>query len=191
MKLLEQAISERGQAIGTEVLLVDSFLNHQVDVELMREIGEEFARHFEGRGIDRVATIESSGIAPAAFTALALHVPLLIMKKQASKIMAGNLLSTTVISFTKGKEYSLTAKWDFLPKGENVLFIDDFLAYGEAALGAKKLIEQAGATLAGVGIVIEKSFQKGPERLREAGIDLYSLARIRSMADGKIEFMED
>ena len=191
MKRLEQAILERGKVIGAEVLLVDSFLNHQVDVELMREIGEEFARHFAPKGVNRVATIESSGIAPAAFTALALGVPLLVMKKQGSRIMTGNLLSTTVVSFTKGKEYQLTAKQDFLPSGENVLFIDDFLAYGEAVLGARKIIEQAGARLAGVGIVIEKSFQSGAGRLREAGIDLYSLARIRSLGEGGIRFMED
>lgn len=191
MKLLEQAILERGHAIGTEVLLVDSFLNHQVDVELIQAIGEEFARHFEKKGVNRVATIESSGIAPAAFTALRLRVPLLIMKKHSSCIMTGNLLTTTVVSFTKGKEYQLTAKRDFLPAGDNVLFIDDFLAYGEAAIGAKKLIEQAGANLAGVGIVIEKSFQNGSQRLREAGIDLYSLARIRSIGEDAIRFMED
>ena len=191
MEQLKQAILERGQAIGSEVLLVDAFLNHQVDVRLMQKVGDAFARHFADKAIDRVATIESSGIAPAAFTALAFGVPLLVMKKQGSRIMTGDLLSTTVVSFTKGREYQLTAKRDFLPPGENVLFIDDFLAYGEAALGAKKLIEQAGAKLAGVGIVIEKSFQKGPQRLREAGIDLYSLARIRSLSGGEIRFAED
>lgn len=190
MKRLEQAILERGRSIGKEVLLVDSFLNHQVDVDLMREIGEEFANYFGSKKIDRVATIESSGIAPAAFAALALHVPLLIMKKQGSRIMTGNLLSTTVVSFTKGREYQLTANKVYLPEGENVLFIDDFLAYGEAALGAKRLIEQAGANLSGVGIVIEKSFQDGANKLREEGIDLYSLARIASL-EGGIRFMEE
>ncbi|MBR1408502.1 MAG: xanthine phosphoribosyltransferase [Clostridia bacterium] len=188
MKLLEQAITERGKVIGSDILLVDTFLNHQVDVSLMQEIGKCFAERFRAEKIDRVATIESSGIAPAAFTALCLEVPLVIMKKQASRILTGDLLATTVRSFTKGTQYDLTAKRDFLPSGDRVLFIDDFLASGEAAFGAKKLIESAGAVLAGVGIVIEKSFQSGPERLEKEGIPLYSLARIASMEDGKIVF---
>lgn len=188
MKLLEQAIMERGRVIGSDILLVDTFLNHQVDVFLMQEIGKEFAAHFKKNQIDRVATIESSGIAPAAFAALFLEVPLVIMKKQASRILTGDLLAATVRSFTKGTQYELTVKRDFLPKGERVLFVDDFLASGEAAIGAKKLIDSAGAVLAGVGIVIEKSFQSGPERLREEGIELYSLARIASMQEGQILF---
>ena len=191
MKELETAILERGRALDGDVLLVDSFLNHQVDVELMRAIGEAFAEHFRASGISRVVTIESSGIAPAAFAALALKTPMVFMKKQTSRIMKGDLLSTNVVSFTKGTEYQLAVKRSFLPAGERVLFIDDFLASGEAAFGAKRLIEQAGAALAGVGIVIEKSFQSGPSRLREAGVDLCSLARIRSLADGKIVFMDD
>ena len=190
MKELENAILERGRAIGTDILLVDSFLNHQVDVSLMKDVGEEFAKQFADLKIDRVATIESSGIAPAAFTALRLNVPLVIMKKQNSKILTGDLLSTEVISYTKGTKYNLTVKRDFMPEGDSVLFIDDFLASGEAAFGARRVIEQAGAKLAGVGIVIEKSFQPGPQRLREEGIRLCSLAMVSSMADGKIEFKE-
>ena len=130
--MLKDAILERGKALNQDVLLVDSFLNHQVDVPLMKAIGEEFAKHFADKGLTRIVTIESSGIAPAAFTALAMGLPLVIMKKQTSKIMNGNLLQTTVRSFTKGTQYELTVKHEFLPAGEKILLIDDFLASGEA-----------------------------------------------------------
>ena len=190
MEQLKQAILTRGKTIGTEVLLVDSFLNHQVDVVLMQEIGHEFAFAFRDRHIDRVVTIESSGIAPASFAALALGVPLVIMKKQTSKIMTGDLLTTTVVSFTKGTEYTLTIKREFMPKGDDVLFIDDFLASGEAAFGARRLIQQAGAHLVGVGIVIEKSFQQGRSRLEKEGVDVISLARIGSMGADGITFVD-
>ena len=190
MKRLQDAIRERGRVVGDDILLVDSFLNHQVDVRLMQEIGEDFARRFADRGIGCVATIESSGIAPAAFAALSLGVPLVIMKKQGSKIMTGELLHTTVRSFTKGTQYELTVKREFLPAGGRVLFIDDFLACGEAALGAKQLIEEAGAVLEAVGIVIEKSFQPGAGRLREAGVEVYSQARIGSMGGGEVRFLQ-
>ncbi len=189
MKRLEEAIRQRGKVIGEDILLVDSFLNHQVDVRLMEAVGQDFARHFAGRGVGRVATIESSGIAPAAFAARALGVPLVIMKKQGSRILSGDLLHTAVRSFTKNTQYELTVKRDFLPAGEKVLFIDDFLACGEAALGAKALIEEAGAVLEGVGIMIEKSFQPGAGKLREAGIDLYSQARVASIEGGEITFL--
>ena len=114
MQMLKNAILENGRAINQDVLLVDSFLNHQVDVALMKAVGEEFAEYFKNRGITRVVTIESSGIAPASFTAHVLGVPLVIMKKQTSRIMTGDLLQTTVRSFTKGTSYELTVKKDFL-----------------------------------------------------------------------------
>lgn len=161
MQMLKDAILERGKALNQDVLLVDSFLNHQVDVALMEEIGEEFAKYFADRGITRVVTIESSGIAPASFTALALGLPLVIMKKQTSRILKGDLLQTTVRSFTKGTQYELTVKREFLPAGEKILLIDDFLASGEAAFGVIHLAQQAGAEVAGIGIVIEKAFQSG------------------------------
>ena len=133
MQMLKDAILERGKALNQDVLLVDSFLNHQVDVALMKAIGETFAEYFANRGITRVVTIESSGIAPASFTALALGLPLVIMKKQTSRILKGDLLQTTVRSFTKGTQYELTVKREFLPAGEKILLIDDFLASGEAS----------------------------------------------------------
>ena len=155
MQKLKEAILAKGKAVNQDVLLVDSFLNHQVDVALMRDVGDAFAAYFAGRGITRVVTIESSGIAPAAFTALAMDLPLVVMKKQTSRIMKGDLLQTTVRSFTKGTQYELTAKRDFLPAGERLLHIDDFLASGEAAFGVLNLARQAGCEVAGVGIVIE------------------------------------
>lgn len=191
MQLLKDAIRTKGRAIGTDVLLVDSFLNHQVDVELMKATGEAFAEHFKDRPFTRVVTIESSGIAPAAFTALALGLPLLVMKKQTSKIMKDGLLRTTVRSFTKGIDYELTVKKDYLTSDDCILFIDDFLASGEAAFGVLKIAKQAGASVGGIGIVIEKSFQSGRQRLVDEGLDVYSLARIKSMSPDGIEFVEE
>ena len=136
---------------------VDSFVNHQVDPELMKNIGNEFAEHFKGQGITKVATIESSGIAPALMTALALNVPMLILKKQPSKILNQDLYQTVVTSYTKGTSYELTLSKNFISENDHVLIIDDFLANGEAATGAIRLIRKAHATIAGVGILIEKS----------------------------------
>ncbi|MDO4740810.1 MAG: xanthine phosphoribosyltransferase [Eubacteriales bacterium] len=189
MQLLKERIERDGQALSEHVLVVDSFLNHQVDAQLMMEIGREFAKRFAGRGIQRVATIESSGIAPAAMTALQMGVPLVVMKKATSAIMDNDVLLTTrVHSFTKNIDYMLMCKRSFLPAGEKVLFIDDFLANGEAGFGAARLIEEAGSEVAGIGIVIEKSFQEGARKLAEAGYDVHSLARIAKLSNGVIEF---
>ena len=161
MKILEDMILERGIAVNEDILKVDSFVNHQVDPELMKNIGDEFAEHFKGQGITKVATIESSGIAPALMTALALNVPMLILKKQPSKILNQDLYQTVVTSYTKGTSYELTLSKNFISENDHVLIIDDFLANGEAATGAIRLIRKAHATIAGVGILIEKSFQPG------------------------------
>lgn len=190
MQMLKEAILKKGKAINQDVLLVDSFLNHQVDVGLMKQAGEAFAAYFGNRGITRVITIESSGIAPASFTALAMGLPLVVMKKQTSRIMTGDLLQTTVRSFTKGTSYELTVKREFLTPGEKVLFIDDFLASGEAAFGMMRLAEEAGIEVAGIGIVIEKAFQAGRSRLTQAGVDVYSLARVKFMSENHIEFVD-
>lgn len=188
MKILEDMILERGIAVNEDILKVDSFVNHQVDPELMKNIGDEFAEHFKGQGITKVATIESSGIAPALMTALALNVPMLILKKQPSKILNQDLYQTVVTSYTKGTSYELTLSKNFISENDHVLIIDDFLANGEAATGA---IRKAHATIAGVGILIEKSFQPGYEKLTEQGIDVYSLARIAKLGEGVIEFVKD
>lgn len=191
MKILEDMILERGIAVNEDILKVDSFVNHQVDPELMKNIGDEFAEHFKGQGITKVATIESSGIAPALMTALALNVPMLILKKQPSKILNQDLYQTVVTSYTKGTSYELTLSKNFISENDHVLIIDDFLANGEAATGAIRLIRKAHATIAGVGILIEKSFQPGYEKLTEQGIDVYSLARIAKLGESVIEFVKD
>lgn len=191
MKILEDMILARGIAVNEDILKVDSFVNHQVDPELMKNIGDEFAEHFKGQGITKVATIESSGIAPALMTALALNVPMLILKKQPSKILNQDLYQTVVTSYTKGTSYELTLSKNFISENDHVLIIDDFLANGEAATGAIRLIRKAHATIAGVGILIEKSFQPGYEKLTEQGIDVYSLARIAKLGEGVIEFVKD
>lgn len=188
MDLLKQKILAEGRALNDHVLLVDCFLNHQVDVHLMKAVGEEFARRFEGEGITRVATIESSGIAPAAMTALAMNLPLVIMKKSVSSILKDGIIQTEVFSFTKNATYLLTLKTQFIVPGEKVLLVDDFLANGEAAFGGISLLEKAGAKVVGVGAVIAKSFQPGMSKLREAGYRVEPLAAVSSMAEGRIEF---
>ena len=191
LELLKQRILKDGKALSQHILLVDSFLNHQVDVELMQKIGEEFARLYKDCGATRVMTIESSGIVPAAMTALAMNLPLVVMKKSSSSILSEDILQTNVFSFTKGSNYQLTLKTKFVNRGDRVLFIDDFLANGAAASGACKLIELAGATVAGVGIVIEKYFQPGRALLEQAGYPITALASIKRLDFGEIEFVDD
>lgn len=190
MKLLEEKIMSDGIAVNENILKVDSFINHQVDPELMMELGKEFAEHFKDRGITKVATIESSGIAPALTCALALGVPMIILKKQPSKTLNSDLYQTIVTSFTKGTSYELTLSSKYITADDHVLIIDDFLANGEAATGALRLIRKAHATIAGVGVLIEKSFQPGREKLTSQGIEVYSLARIARMDRDYIEFVE-
>ncbi len=191
MRELEDKIRTFGKALNEDVLLVDMFLNHQVDCELMDHIGDEFARLFADAGITRVATVEASGIAPALMCALKMRVPLLVLKKSASAIMNENVLQTEVFSFTKQKSYLLTMKQEYMLPGDRVLLIDDFLANGEAALGASRLIEQAGGIVSGIGIVISKSFQPGLKRLREAGYNVKALAEIAGLQKDHIEFVPE
>lgn len=191
MELLKQRILKDGKALNEQVLMVDSFLNHQVDPRLMQEVGREFARRFAGDGVTKVVTIESSGIAPAAMTALSLGVDMVILKKSVSSILCEDILQTEVFSFTKQKTYQLTLKRRFLVPEDRVLVIDDFLANGEAAFGAIRLLEQAGALVVGVGAVIAKAFQPGMEKLREAGYRVEALAPVKRMGEGLIEFLED
>ena len=188
MELLKQKILDCGRALDEHVLLVDSFLNNQVDVKLMQEVGREFARRFADAGITRVVTIESSGIAPAAMAALEMDLPLVILKKSKSSILKEGILQTEVFSFTKNAPYQLTLKPQFVHPGDKVLLIDDFLANGEAALGASSLLERAGAQVAGIGIVIAKTFQPGLKKLQEAGYRVEILAPVKRMAENLIEF---
>lgn len=191
MKELEEKILNEGHALSESILKVDGFINHQVDPVLMQQIGDAFAKHFENRGITKVVTIESSGIAPALMTAIALKVPMIILKKQPSKVLNDNLLQTVVTSFTKGTSYQLTLSHQFVDKGDNVLIIDDFLANGEAASGAIRLLSEAEASVAGVGILIEKSFQPGRDKLKAQGVEVYSLARVSKLGKDLIEFIPE
>ena len=188
MDLLKQKIRAEGRALNEHVLLVDCFLNHQVDVKLMHAVGEEFARLFRDSGATKIATIESSGIAPAAMTALAMDLPMVIMKKSVSSILRDGILQTEVFSFTKNAAYQLTLKKDFILPGDRVLLIDDFLANGEAAFGGFRLIEQAGGVPVGLGAVIAKVFQSGRDRLLASGYRVETLAPVKRMAEGVIEF---
>ncbi len=188
MERLKQKILSEGKALSEHVLLVDSFLNHQVDPELMQAVGEEFAARFADEAVDRVVTIESSGIAPAVMTALAMKKPMVILKKSKSSILQDGVLQTEVFSFTKNAPYQLTLKTQFVHPGERVLLIDDFLANGEAALGGIRLLEKAGAKVVGVGAVIAKTFQPGMEKLRASGYRVEALAPVCRMAENVIEF---
>lgn len=192
MKLLCDKIKKEGIALSDVILKVDGFVNHQVDPVIMQEIGREFAEYYKDKGITKVFTIESSGIAPSVFTALELGVPMVILKKQTSKILNGDVYQTQVTSFTKGTSYELTLAKKFINEQDNILIVDDFLANGEAAMGAVRLIKEAGASIAGIGILIEKSFQKGRSRLEAEGLAVNSLARISRMSAGNIiEFIEE
>jgi len=189
MKLLEDRIRAEGRAMDERVLLVDSFLNHQVDTELMLEIGREFKRLFADSGITRIVTVESSGIAPAAMTALEMGLPLVIMKKYPSPRNQEGTLETEVFSFTKNSPYMLTIKTKYITPGDRILLIDDFLANGEAAFGCIRLVEEAGAQIAGIGTVICKSFQPGKKKLEEAGYRVEALADVAYMAKDVIRYV--
>ena len=180
MKILEEKILSEGIAVNEDILKVDSFVNHQVDPVLMQQIGEAFAEHYKDCGVTKVVTIESSGIAPALMTALALNVPMIILKKQPSKVLNDNLFQTVITSFTKGTSYELTLSQQFINENDHVLIVDDFLANGEAATGAIRLLRKAHATIAGVGILIEKSFQPGRGKLMEQGV------RLRGQMEGQL-----
>lgn len=191
MKLLKDRILANGTAVNEHILKVDSFVNHQVDPVLMQEVGKEFASHFKEKGITKVATIESSGISPAIMTALALNVPLVIMKKQPSQILNQDLYQTEVTSYTKGTNYELTLSKKFITENDHILIIDDFLANGEAATGAVRLLRKSHATIAGIGVLIEKAFEPGHEKLAQQGIEVFSLAKITKMGEGFIDFAND
>ena len=191
MKLLEEKIRSEGKALSETVLKVDGFINHQVDPVLMSEIGKTLASYYKDKGVTKVFTIESSGIAPAVYTAMELGVPMVILKKQTSKILTGDVFQTNITSFTKGTSYELTLSQNYIQPDDVVLVIDDFLANGEAATGAIRLLRLAHATIAGLGIVIEKSFQPGREKLNAQGIEVYALARIKQMKKDSIVFEEE
>lgn len=190
MKQLEDKIRDEGRALSDQVLKVDAFLNHQVDPELMQAIGREFADRFRDVQIDRIVTLESSGIAPAMMTALELGIPFVFARKRKSLTLQDDLVEADVYSFTKQETNRISLSRRFVQPSERILVIDDFLANGEAALGLTQLVESAGATVVGVGIVIEKSFQQGRDKLIDRGYRVESLARIEKLEADSITFME-
>lgn len=190
MEKLVERIKTHGNVLGEGVLKVDQFLTHQVDYELMKEIGTVFAERFQGSGITKVVTIEASGIAPALYTAEQLQVPMIFARKAKSLTMDEELLTASVYSFTKQETSQVSISKKFLSSEDTVLIIDDFLANGQAAKGLIELCQQAGANVVGIGIVIEKSFQSGRQLLEEMGIPVVSLARIASLSEGQVSFLE-
>jgi len=191
LELLQQKIINEGRVLSDHVLKVDAFLNHQIDPVLMVEIGKEFAQRFQHDQITKVLTIESSGIAPGMMAALELGVPVIFARKRKSLTLVDDLLTASVHSFTKNETNEISVSQKFLEPTDNVLIIDDFLANGQAALGLTEIVEKAGAKTAGIGIVIEKSFQDGGKMLLDKGFKVESLARIQSLQGGKVTFSEE
>ncbi len=191
MQLLKDRISRDAQVLPGGVIKVSSFLNHMIDTALAKEIAVEFARRFQGTGVTKVLTIEASGIAFAVLVGVELGVPVVFAKKTAGSNTAGDSAwSTTVRSYTKGTECTVQVSRQYLTPDDRVLIVDDFLAYGEAVAGLGDLVRRSGGTLCGAGIVIEKAYEPGGAKLREAGIRVESLARISSIEGGVIRFSE-
>ena len=190
MQSLKEKILKDGKVKPGNVLKVDSFLNHQMDIHILEEIGEEFKRRFEGSKINKILTIEASGIAIACMVAKAFDVPLVFAKKNQTKNIAGEVYSSRVQSYTHGRIYDVIVSKEFLTANDRVLVIDDFLANGCALDGLIDIVNQSGAKLEGIGIVIEKYFQGGGNRIREKGIRVESLAMIESMTDDSLTFVE-
>ncbi len=191
MQLLQQKIIESSRVPKEGILKVDSFLNHIIDPQLMMEVGKELAHRFSDVQIDKIITIEASGIAPALGASLELNVPLLFAKKSLPSTMADGY-TTTIHSFTKNTDTHIFVSKEYIKEGERILIVDDFLAMGHAVIGLQKLIEMGGATCVGAGIVIEKSFQNGRELLLSQGLRVESLVRLKRVSPPNIiEFIED
>ncbi len=182
MDLLKQKILKEGRVIGDGVLKVDGFLNHQIDVDLVYKMGEDIYEHFKDKNVTKILTIEASGIGLACMAALFFKCKVLYAKKSATTNLGNSDLYTShAFSFTHQTQNTVLISKKYLEKGENVLIIDDFLAHGEATNALMDLVKQAGANLVGVSVAIEKGFQGGGDKIRERGIDLYSLAVIDKM----------
>ena len=188
MKLLEERILKDGQVFPGNILKVDSFLNHQIDVNLLCEMGKEIKRLYADAGINKILTIEASGIAIASIAAQYFDCPVLFAKKTKTKNIANSVYKTQVRSFTHGTEYDVILSKDFLGEKDNVLIVDDFLAEGNALLGLIDLCDQAGAKVSGCAIAIEKGFQQGRERVEKKGIRVESLAIVQEMKDDAVVF---
>lgn len=193
MQLLKDRIRKDGKIKAGNVLKVDSFLNHQMDIKLLEEIGKEFKRRFADAEINKILTIEASGIGIACIVAQSFDVPVLFAKKNKTKNIAGDVYTSTVESYTHGRVYDIIVSKEFLGKGDKVLLIDDFMANGAAMEGLMNLVRESEAELVGAGIVIEKGFQPGGDNLRAQGLRLESLAIVDSMDEetGTIVFRGD
>ena len=193
MRFLEERIRRDGIVREGNVLKVDSFLNHQMDIDMFVEIGKELRKRFAGEEINKILTIEASGIGIACIVAQYFHVPVVFAKKTKTKNIAGDVYTSQVESYTHGRIYDIIVSKDFLGPEDKVLLIDDFLANGKALEGLAQLVQDAGATLVGAGVVVEKGFQRGGDAIRARGIHLESLAIVESIdaATGEIVFRED
>ena len=192
MKLLEERILKDGKVGAGNVLKVDGFVNHQIDVKLMCELGKEFKRRFEGTEVTKILTIEASGIGIACLTAQYFDVPVVFAKKTKTNNIYADVYTSKVESYTHSATYDIVVSKEFLQKGDKVLIIDDFLAKGSALKGLIALIEDAGASVVGAGIVIEKAYQPGGELIRNMGIKVESLARVASMSlEEGVKFVEE
>lgn len=191
MELLQKRIEQDGKVLSDNVLQVDTFLNHQIDPHLMVDIGREFAKRFKSANITKIVTLESSGIAPAVMAGLELHVPVIFARKKKSLTLVDHFYQAEVYSYTKNETNNIFVAKEFIQKDDVVLLIDDFLANGQAARGLIKIVEQADAHVAGLGIVIEKGFQEGGDELRDSGMRVESLAIIDSLKNGKVTFRKE
>ena len=188
MKLLEDKIRQEGKILQGSVLKVSSFLNHQMDPDLIMQLGAEFGRRFADTGVTKILTIESSGIALALAAGVALHVPVVFAKKHRSSNVFGEVYQTKVHSYTHDTDYNIVVEREFLREGDRILLVDDFLANGKALEGLLELVKQANAEAVGAGIAIEKGFQDGGELLRQKGLRIESLAIVEKMEGSSICF---
>ena len=188
MELLEQRILTDGKVLPGGILKVDGFLNHQIDPQLLYEMALEFKRLYDGTGINKILTIEASGIAMAAMTGYVFSCPLVFAKKSKTKNISNNVYSVEVASFTHGNTNTVVVSKEYLSGKDRVLIVDDFLATGAALVGLKALVEQAGGVVVGAGIAVEKVFQGGGDMLRSQGLRVESLAKIASMDDHGLKF---
>lgn len=189
MESLKNKILTEGTVKDGEILKVDNFLNHRIDISFLNEIGKEFKRRFSDVSVDKILTVESSGIAISVIASQYFdNIPVVFAKKQESRSLDSNIYKSRVYSFTKNREYDIMVSKRYISEGENILFIDDFLAKGGACLGIIDIVEQANANLVGIGIVIEKSYQDGRTILDQKNIRVESLARIDSLEDKTIRF---
>ncbi|MBC3087494.1 MAG: xanthine phosphoribosyltransferase [Staphylococcus capitis] len=189
MESLRRKVKEDGVVIDEKILKVDGFLNHQIDATLMNEVGQTFYDAYKDAGITKILTIEASGIAPAIMAAFHFDVPCLFAKKAKPSTLKDGFYSTEIHSFTKNKTSTVIVSEEFLGEDDKVLIIDDFLANGDASLGLNDIVQQAKATTVGIGIVVEKSFQDGRQRLENEGLNVTSLCKVASLKGNKVTLL--